>query len=220
MEPKDLSAYIAAISKNYLYPETPKEVSTFEDLTLRFLRNLVDFLNSLNIRIPYPSHENVMTVYMMLAVFVVAFIAITVMVVILVKSVNQNTHRLQSRVPVDANLEPLLDSASWMSIADELASESNFRSACRAVFLSSLLALDELSIAEFVPALSNYEYLYKLSRHKVLQSKVRELANKVDLVWFGNHDAISDDYLSSMNLHSEIKTLAEDVLQRRQLHAQ
>jgi len=215
MEPKDLSPYIEAISKNYLYPKTPKVISTFEDLTLSLLRYLVDFLSSLHIRVPYPTHENIMTIYMMLVIFVLATIAISAMVFVLIKSVKQTKSIVASRKPVDANLEPLLDSAAWLSVAQELASEKNFRSACRAIFLASLLTLDEKSIAEFTPALSNYEYLYKLSRHKDLQAKVRDLAYKVDSFWFGHEEAAANDFQLCLSLHQTICRRAEDVLERR-----
>ncbi len=217
MEPKDLSVYIAKLSKDYLYPKAPKVVNDFEDLFLRLLRYIIDFLNSLHIKIPYPTHENMMSMYMMLAVFVVAFIAISLMVIVLIKSVQQNTVRIASRIPVDANLEPILDSNSWLNIADELALEKNYRSACRAVFLSTLLVLDEMNIAEFVPALSNYEYLYKIVKHNKLHSRVKELANLVDLIWFGNHEATASSYKSSLSLHAAVKNEAEDIIRRRQL---
>ncbi|MBX9877859.1 MAG: DUF4129 domain-containing protein [Candidatus Obscuribacterales bacterium] len=218
MEPKDLSAYIAALSKDYLYPKTPKVVNHFEDLFLRLLRYIIDFLDSLHIKIPYPTHENMMTMYMMLAVFIVAFIAISLMVIVLIRSVQQNTVRISSRTLVDANLEPILDSSSWLNIAEELASEKNYRSACRAVFLSTLLVLDEMTIAKFVTALSNYEYLYRIVRHKELHAKVRELANIVDLIWFGNHEANASSYQSCLSLHSAVKAEAEDIIRRRQFN--
>lgn len=218
MEPKDLSVYIAALSKDYLYPKAPKVVNDFEDLFMRLLRYVIDFLNSLHIKIPYPTHENMINMYMMLAVFVVAFMAISLMVIVLIKSVQQNTVRVASRIPVDANLEPILDSASWLNIADELASEKNYRLACRAVFLSTLLVLDEMIIVEFVPALSNYEYLYKIVRHKKLHNRVQELANLVDLIWFGNHEATASNYKTCLSLHAAVKTEAEDIVQRRQFN--
>jgi hypothetical protein len=220
MEPKDLSQYIAEIAKSYIYPETPKEISAFEQITMQMLRYLIDFLSSLNIKLPYPTHENLMTMYMMLAIFIVAFMAISVLVIVLIKSVKQNAQRVAAHKPVDANLEPLLDSSSWLSIANELASENNYRSACRAVFLATLLTLDEMSISEFVPALSNYEYLYRLTQHKNIQGKVRELANKVDLIWFGNHEANASDFQSCRSLYQAIKKDAEDALNRRLSYAQ
>lgn len=220
MEPKDLSAEIAAIAKNYLYPETPKVVNAFEELMMLLLRYLVDFLNSLHIKVPYPTHENLNTIYMMLAVFIVAFIAILALAIVLIKSVRQNAQKIAAHRQVDVNLEPILDSASWLSIAEELAAEQNYRSACRAIFLATLLTLDEMSISEFVPALSNYEYLYKLHQHKNIQNKVKELANLVDLIWFGNHEAKAADFQSCSTLYRAIKKDAETAEQRRLVNVQ
>lgn len=220
MEPKDLSLEIAEISKHYIYPKTPAAVSTFEDLILRILRYLVDYLNSLNFRIPYPTHENIMAMYMMVAVFIIALIAISLMVVLLIKSVKNSQTKIPTKTLLDADVEQLIDSASWLSVAAELASEKNFRSACRAVFLSALLTLDEMSIAEFAPALSNYEYLYKLSRYKKIQSTFRQLANAVDLIWFGNHEAQLSDYQDCLKLQSQIKTQAEDATRARSVYVQ
>lgn len=220
MEPKDLSLYIAEISKHYIYPKTPAAVSTFEDLILRFLRYLADYLNSLNIKIPYPTHENIMSMYMMLAVFVIALIAISLMVVLLIKSVKEGNLKITPKALLNADVKQLIDSASWLSVAAELASEKNFRSACRAVFLSTLLTLDEMSIAEFAPALSNYEYLYKLTRYKNIQPSFKQLANTVDLIWFGNHEAQQSDYQNCLQLHSQIKAHAKDASQARQVYGQ
>lgn len=94
-------------------------------------------------------------------------------------------------------VEELLDSEGWRKQAEKLAAAGDYKGACRALYLSLLQRLHENEIAVFAPAKTNYEYMYSLAKYPDIQAPFRELAERVEVIWFGNKDALSEDYVLS-----------------------
>ncbi|HEY9791865.1 MAG TPA: DUF4129 domain-containing protein, partial [Candidatus Obscuribacterales bacterium] len=63
---------------------------------------------------------------------------------------------------------------------------------------------------QFAPTKTNYEYSYALAQHPDLQKGFRQLAELVEVIWFGNKEADKTDFQQSMSwlveLNGEIET--------------
>lgn len=94
-------------------------------------------------------------------------------------------------------VEELLDADGWQRQADTLAASGDYKGACRALYLSLLQRLHENGIAVFAPAKTNYEYAYTLGKYPSIQAAFKELADRVEVIWFGNKEATTDDYTAS-----------------------
>lgn len=77
----------------------------------------------------------------------------------------------------------------WILRAQELAAQGKHREAVRALYLASLVRIDEAGIAHFVRSQTNWEHLQRIETSPLAPQNLnfRETTQRFDLVWYGYH---------------------------------
>lgn len=195
MDFRDITPFIAEVAKNYRYHEPPALLVYVQEFITKLRRWIYELLSNLHMAFPKFSANtsmvgNVMEVLLLIA----GAIAIILLIYFAWRRMGQlNAQALRARRG-EAESETLLDAAGWKTQATELANKSDYRFACRALYLSLLKRLDEKGVLEFIPTRTNYEYWYALSQDRQIALRFRDIANIVESAWFGNHDATAADY--------------------------
>jgi hypothetical protein len=194
METKNITAQIAEVAKNYDYKEPPSFLVMFQDWIAYVLRTISDFLGSFKIIIPGLSDVSTVSSIMQFLLYLAGIAAAGAVMYLVWNRLGYLNTQTQLARGGKAITQSLLDSAGWRNEAGELATKAEWRDACRAIYLSLLRLLSEKHIAEFAPTRTNYEYFYMLASHPRLQHGFREVASRVESIWFGGADASESDY--------------------------
>jgi len=164
------------------------------------LRSIADFLqNHLRLNIGMGDTSAVGNIMQVLIVFTGV---ICVLIVLILAWSRMRNLRDQARLARRGaeNGDERLDAAGWRTKAEEFYARGLLKEACRALYLSVIYVLDERKILEFSANRTNYEYWYALSGKHVLQKGFRQLADMIEVMWFGNHQAQSQDYEFCLSL--------------------
>jgi hypothetical protein len=145
--------------------------------------------------VPGFTDTNVLANFLQVAVILVAVVALFFTAYFLWKRVSTIASDMNAPSKSVGEIHSKLDSNGWKEAASRFSESSQWKDACRALYMSALMLLDERSILKFVSTRTNYEYTYVLmSQSKQLAESFRALANIVELVWFGNKIAEANDY--------------------------
>lgn len=195
MNPRDIAPEIAAVAGKYNYKKPPDLLVQLQEWLEKAWRFVADLLSSLRIHMPGMADTNAVGNIMQVMILLVGAICLFVIVYFALKRMGQLNAQAQLARKSQSAAYRLLDAEGWKKEAQELAEKKDWREACRALYMSSLRALHESSVIEFAPTRTNYEYWYALEpRSEMLARAFKALANQVELVWFGNKQASSDDY--------------------------
>jgi hypothetical protein len=209
---RDVTNEIAEVAKHYHFSKTP---SIVEDLIKQFwqiVRALLEWWNSLTG--PHASaldSRNVSTL-LQVVIYVATGCAMVALVVLLYRRARTAGGDKKRTTKGASAVEEILDARGWRTQAEKLAGTGDYKGACRAVYLCLLQSLHENEIARFAPAKTNYEYSYTLAKYPDIQTPFRDLAERVELIWFGNKQASREDYDVSIRqldgLSGDIKRVA------------
>lgn len=204
MSKKDVSPVLEELSKNYNFHETPELVSAIQNLLSEIYRFINDLLR--HFRVPIAGDTNTSALADLLQFGLIAAGVICVIILIFISYNKVHKLKLKSRGEFKGaeETEEKLDSSGWQNRAEGLAEKEEWSKACRAIYLSLLYLLDERSVLKYTPTRSNYEYWYALSTQKSIQKPFRELADLVDLIWFGEYTASESDYNACSELKKKI----------------
>ncbi|HEY9868722.1 MAG TPA: DUF4129 domain-containing protein [Candidatus Obscuribacterales bacterium] len=190
----DITPEIAEVARSYDFREPPDIIVSAQNWLAMVLRWLIDFLESLHITLPGSADSKMVGALLQVLLYAAGFAAGMVLVAVALIRVRQiRNNKRQSSIRGSAT-ESLLDSAGWKREAGRLAGASDWRGACRALYLSLLRNLDEKKVSPYAPTKTNYEYWYALARYPSLQLAFRQLADTVEAIWFGQKPAGPDDY--------------------------
>lgn len=193
MDLRDISPIIQEVAKNYHYHKPPDFVIFIQDLITKLLRLLHDFLDSLHFYLP--EHDTRMVGNLLkLGWFAAGAIGVLAVTYFAWRRMKQLKTAAQQAKRGQIISETFLNADAWRKQAEELASQKEWKEACRALYFSLLKRLDEKGVVEFMPTRTNYEYWYALARHKPIAVPFREIANIVESSWFGNRHATTGDY--------------------------
>ncbi|MBX9569440.1 MAG: DUF4129 domain-containing protein [Candidatus Obscuribacterales bacterium] len=195
MDFKDASPDIAAISQNYSYHPAPNWLIRLQDAVREILQGIEQLLNHLT-RIPSPggADSKAVSSVMMYAVYAAGFIALIAIVYYFWKRARQASEEEASTKRGATAVEKILDSEGYRNESAKHAGSGDYKSACRYLYLCFLQLMHEKNVTAFAPAKTNYEYRYILAAHPALQGGFKDLAETVELVWFGNKTADNSDY--------------------------
>ncbi len=184
MEFRNISHEIAEIAKDYDYQQPPDLLVKLQDLIAYLLRLLRDFLSYL--RIPQLGGSDSRGVANLLQVLVITAGVVAVVMVLLLVASRLRTLQAQRQLALGSMVvaESPLDSKGWRALAEELKGKSSYKEACRAVYMSILLLLDEQKIMAFSATKTNYEYFYALKRLTKVAQSFRSLVDLVEHIWF------------------------------------
>lgn len=194
MEEKNVEPILEVLAKQYKFQETPEFITEIQKFINEILRFINDLLKHLKVPTAGDTNTNSFADLLQLGLIVTGAICLIIIAILALKRLGKLKAKAKGEFEGALEIEEELDSAGWLTRAEELAKESHWSKACRALYLSVLYMLDENEILSYAPTRSNYEYWYALSRKKQLQGTFRELADRVDLIWFGDYLATSSDY--------------------------
>ena len=212
MDFKDLSPDIAAVSQNYSYQPAPNWLIRFQDAVRQVLSAIEQFINELfRIRSPGGADSRVVSSAMMWIVYAAGFSALLAIIYFLWKRARRTREEEASTKRGAAAIEKILDSQGYRDEAIRQSEAGNFKSACRYLYLCFLQLMHEKNVTAFAPAKTNYEYRYILAAYPSLQSGFRELAETVELVWFGNKSADNSDYQQCKDILARLEPEIERI---------
>jgi hypothetical protein len=190
----DITNELASIASRYQFRKPPEAVVRLQEFLRQLLQWLLEWMDSFSIKVPGVTDSRPLSLAMTIIVYGAGAIALIIVVSVIWKRLKRNAQIDESVKKGTVAIEKILDSDGLKQEAERFAGENNFKAACRSLYLSLLQNLHEREIAIFAPAKTNYEYCYLLAAHADLQSGFKELANRVELVWFGSKDADRADY--------------------------
>lgn len=218
---KDITAETTAVAQGYHFNKPPAFVESLREVFLKIVRAVMEFFNDLFHRSGGAVDSRSLSTFMQYLVYLAGAVAIIAVCVVLAKRVGDNKRASQQTIRGASEVEEIFDAKGWRTQAVKLAEVHEYKSACRALYLSLLQTLDENGIAKFAPTKTNYEYSYLLAKHPVIQSGFKQLAQVVEVIWFGNKSAETDDYRLSLQkldeLTAEISQVAQEKLQQESL---
>lgn len=205
---KDIELEIAAVAARYHYPKPPDFLIRLQEWIQIALRWLSDLFSSFRIILPGLTDTSSVSNVMQILLFLSGVLCAAAIIYFCWTAMTQlSVQRTLARKEQQTALR-LLDAAGWRQEAEALAAGRKWKEACRALYLSSLRVFHERKILEFMPTRTNYEYWYALGHHQLLAQEFRHLADRVELVWFGNRLADSSDYDRCRELLDEISVQA------------
>jgi hypothetical protein len=190
----DITAKIAEVARSYDFREPPDIILTAQNWLALLLRWLIDFLESLHIILPGSADSKMVGTLMQVLLYASGFAGGMVLIAVALIRIRRIRSKQRLSSIRGSATESLLDSAGWKAEAARLAGSSDWRGACRALYLSLLRNLDEKKVSPYAPTKTNYEYWYALARYPSLQLAFRQLAYSVEAIWFGQQTAGADDY--------------------------
>ncbi len=90
--------------------------------------------------------------------------------------------------------------------AAKAASDGDFRSAIRLVYLAVLLRLDEREMIRFDRTGTNWEYLATLRKRPAIYTVLRPATTLFDRKWYGHESAISSDYETLLDTYGKVES--------------
>lgn len=212
----DISSELNSLADKYHYHKPPDAVIHFQDLMRQILQWIWEWLDALTIRVPGPTDSRPVSSVLIIAVVIGGVIALIAAVTVINKKIKNTASEAKSKTRGLASVEKILNSAELKQQAQQQAASNDFKSACRSLYLSLLQLMHEKEIAIFAPAKTNYEYSYLLAKHRDLQAGFKDLANTVELVWFGTKPAGAKDYEECSTLLTKLETEANSIYAQKQ----
>jgi hypothetical protein len=107
--------------------------------------------------------------------------------------------------------EDVLSEDEYITIADELASNGQYREACRALYLAILLRIDLAKVARFERSETNWEHLRRIqkSSSKPEGLNIRPITKEFDHVWYGFRHTTAENVSNFKNTYLEVKLLLQ-----------
>ncbi|MBX9695707.1 MAG: DUF4129 domain-containing protein [Cyanobacteria bacterium] len=213
---QDISKELSKLSGEYHYHEPPDVLVKLQELISQALRAIADFLRHLHIELP--GMANTSAVGDTLQIILIAVGGLCTIALVFFMWTRMRQLRLQAaRARRGASsLDIELDSAGWKEQARQFHDHGKHREAVRALYLSLLQLLDEKEVLNYAPTRSNYEYFYALANSVSLQQGFRQLTDRVEVIWFGDHDAGSSDYRFCSDLLARLETEVEHLVATRE----
>lgn len=207
MEFKDHSSEIDAVSKNYTYHETPTWLIRLQELLQQFEQWWQDLLEKL-----FNTHHGSgfgdsrgLSTLLQYGLYIAGFVALLLIFYLIWRRASHLNEEKKSTTRGASSVEKILDSEGYRLEAERLASQNNYKGACRSLYLCLLQVMHEKTVAVFAPAKTNYEYRYLLVSFPALQTSFIKLAEIVETVWFGNKTAEPTDYNRCLELLSDAR---------------
>jgi len=194
MKYHEVAKPLSQMSGEYQFKDPPQILVGAQDFLAKIIRNIIDFLRQF--KLDFGDISDTRSVGDIMQILIVAAMVIVVILVLftLYKRMNDlQSQAKMAKVGLASGLE-ILDSKAWKLRAQEHAEASDWREACRAVYMSSLFLMDENGVLKFVATRTNYEYYYALSSFKILRQPFRDLVNITEGIWFGNDTATKNDF--------------------------
>ena len=206
MNNKDVSPVLTELSSQYNFQETPGIVLEIQKFLAEISRIIKDLLRHLKLPVPGDTNTSALADLMQYGLILAGVLCLILLLIIVFGKARKLRLAAKAQFKGAEEIEEQLDSAGWKKRANELADKTQWNKACRALYLSVLYLLDERKVLNYAPTRSNYEYWYALSSKKSIQKSFRELADLVDLIWFGEYEASRKDFETCSKLTEKLSS--------------
>jgi hypothetical protein len=152
------------------------------NLLTAFLDWVIDILDQLFSPMSAPSGTGTVLRWLIIAACIVVLGGV---LLYLLLHMRQATTRQASATDPD-DPEAHLTATTALQQASTLAQGGDYRTAVRYLYLSSLLWLDERNLLRYDRALTNREYLARLSHRPDLRARLQPIVETFDQVWYGH----------------------------------
>jgi hypothetical protein len=163
---------------------------------------LMELLRRLRERFRYSDDDdsldmpNVEGASLVAQVLQIIFVIVAVIVIMAMLSYFMGGLRAQvAELPTEINEEELpTTSQAADALADQSASNTDYRAAIRYLYLSSLLSLDERGVIHYDPTQTNIEHLRQLKNKPQVLGLLTDIIDIFDHVWYGFAPVSADLY--------------------------
>ncbi|MBY0359031.1 MAG: DUF4129 domain-containing protein [Candidatus Obscuribacterales bacterium] len=194
MEYKNITPEIEAVSHAYQGAYTPEFLVQIQNFLYELWRLFIVWLNSLQGPEAGPVDSTPLSNFLQILLYLAGAVGLVALIFIATKRW-QNIRKIQKNAVHGASaIEKISDFQSLKIEAQIYAKKGDFKLACRALYLSLLQLLHESKIVQFAPTKTNYEYTYMLAAKPLMKERFKQIANLIELVWFGDREAGKDDY--------------------------
>ncbi|HUG16983.1 MAG TPA: DUF4129 domain-containing protein [Thermomicrobiales bacterium] len=201
-----LSALDAVLARSEFAPPEPDDgerswrqrlVDALDDVLSPVIERIARWLSPLFDSEGGSSAGGVVLRAIMAAIGIAAIVAVIVLVI---RNVRQAMTSDIARL--EAARETRLSAADARANAEQLFLDGNFREALRALYLATLLRLDETGRLRFDRSLTNQEVLRatRIYGDETLRQRLSPLVDRFDRVWYGGASCSADDYLTFSRL--------------------
>jgi hypothetical protein len=211
VEFKDISKPLAEVAQQYHFHKPPAFIEQLREAAIKFFRWLNEMWREMFRQSGGNLDSRSISTFLQGLIVFCAVLAIVGAVFVLMRRIKKQQQEAQQTIRGAEAVEEILDATGWRDKAGKLAGQSDYRGACRALYLSLLKNLDENGVAEFAPTKTNYEYSYALAKQPELQQGFKRLAYLVELVWFGNKQADENDYAESVSCLDDLQRQVQEV---------
>lgn len=175
-----------------------------KDWLIELRESFVEWLNSL-----FPSVKVGNTGIGDHIINIIAIVLIIIFVVVLVYTLFRllEHYRKKEKEEFKSTINIItgtLDSKSWFDLAKNSALKGQHRDACRAIYMSLLLYLDENGIIKYDNAKTNMEYLQNVKSTEELYSPMKKVITVFEYLWYGKHSGTSSDYDLCLELYNKV----------------
>lgn len=210
----DITNEIASVAGQYKYHDPPSVLVKLQELLTQVLRLVKDWLESLKVLVPGFSDTRMVGDAMQFVLYGVGVLCFVLLVWVVWSRLNRLHVQTQLARTGAIGSEALLDATGWFDNAETLASQKQWKQACRALYHALLRLMDEKDILTFTATRTNYEYWYALSQYQSIQRMFRQVYDRVEIIWFGNRNADRHDYDECLNIYRQAE---KDILEAARL---
>jgi hypothetical protein len=150
-----------------------------------------------------PSNPNLFSIAQIL-VWLVLGGAVVAGLYFALRNINWNKSKKRAVALVEDS-EPDRSADEWLQISDKLAKEGRFREALRALYVATLIRLDENRLLKFRKWETNWEHLARFNQNSETYGiDLRPITASFDRFWYGNAQAQMSDVDQFRQAYSEI----------------
>jgi len=208
---RDITKEIIEVANGYHFNKPPQVVEDLLEKLGRVLRIIAEWLRELASPHGAPLDSRGVSGLLQILIYVAAVGAMIGLIYLVWRKASTADGAKAKTTKGASAVEEILDAEGWFRQAEKLAASADYKGACRAVYLSLLQQLHENKIAVFAPAKTNFEYSYTLAKYPSIQTPFKQLAERVEVIWFGNREATTEDFDLSkqqlLGMDDEIKRI-------------
>lgn len=205
MKFEDIHPVIEQVAASYARQDTPEFLLKLAEIWYRLGALLLQWLRNLHVPSPLATDSRPTSNLLIFVIYIIGIFCAAFVIYALIYKVIKAKQLINCVPNATIFMEPVADASRWKAEAAKLAQQGDYRNACRALYLSMLRLFEECSISEYVPAKTNYEYLYLLKKYPHLQDDFRRMYEAVERIWFGGLDAQQEDYSYCLEIFAEVE---------------
>jgi hypothetical protein len=188
-------------SNEYIYNKDQESSNFLTQLWDQFSNFLYDLRESLSnwLKDLFPEMKvttpDFMATLLNYITWIIVAILVILLLIILFRLLKQYRKKETEEIKTMINIaQGVVDYKSWIEMAKNFAQNAQYRNACRAIYMSTILYLDEREIIKYDKAKTNLEYLQTVKRDVTIYEPLKKTINIFEYLWYGKHNGTAQDY--------------------------